>query len=188
MNRLENPGNRTLRPGGIGGNVRAHAQLRAAAGACGVMDEAGGDVVRTHLHSSGVRLPLRSADESDWMSRYFFTGGIMPSDDLLLYFQRDVKPCRPLAGVRDATTSARVRRGLQNMDANRAALMPLFGADLRRGSGDQLVGLLAGVLHVLRGVVGFPRRPRMARLALPVREALGSTHDAEGARSCGLPR
>jgi cyclopropane-fatty-acyl-phospholipid synthase len=64
-------------------------------------------------------------DESDWMSKYFFTGGIMPSDDLLFYFNDDLKVSDHwhVSGTHYQKTS---EAWLQRMDANKASIMPLF--------------------------------------------------------------
>jgi cyclopropane-fatty-acyl-phospholipid synthase len=71
-------------------------------------------------------------DDTDWMSKYFFTGGIMPSDHLFHYFNEDllVKKHWTVNGMHYEKTS---NNWLSRMDENKAKIISIFketyGAD-----------------------------------------------------------
>lgn len=64
-------------------------------------------------------------DESDWMSKYFFSGGIMPSSDIFNYYQHLFKIVeqKNINGKHYAFTA---EAWLENMDKNKEEIMDLF--------------------------------------------------------------
>ena len=69
--------------------------------------------------------PFTQEGEGDWMGRNFFSGGVMPSHQLLLYFQSHVKieSSWRVSGTNYERTS---RAWLNNMDSRKKEIMRIF--------------------------------------------------------------
>ena len=92
-----------------------------------------GGLLFTHIFThSTLSYHFVARDASDWMSRYFFTGGQMPAHDLLLQFQDDLKLITDWK-VNGTHYQRTAEHWLKKMDAHRAEILPLFattyGAD-----------------------------------------------------------
>lgn len=85
-----------------------------------------------HFCHRFLAYPFVTAGHGDWMARYFFTGGLMPSADTLLHFQKDlVIDGRHLYSGRHYART--LRAWLDQMDASRAQVMPI----LKQAYGDE---------------------------------------------------
>ena len=80
--------------------------------------------IHIFTHQSVV-YPFENQGEADWMAREFFSGGMMPSHDLLLHFQDDLilDDVWSMSGTHYEKTSL---AWVNKMDANKDSIMKIF--------------------------------------------------------------
>ena len=78
-----------------------------------------------HFSHRSANYPYETQGEDDWMGRHFFTGGMMPSDDMLLHYPEHmgVEDHWQVSGTHYQKTC---EAWLSNQDAHQAELVPLF--------------------------------------------------------------
>eukprot|EP00252_Welwitschia_mirabilis_P027044 TRINITY_DN9122_c0_g1_i1.p1 TRINITY_DN9122_c0_g1~~TRINITY_DN9122_c0_g1_i1.p1 ORF type:complete len:363 (+),score=54.92 TRINITY_DN9122_c0_g1_i1:167-1255(+) len=78
-----------------------------------------------HFCHKSFAYHFEDTGEDDWITRYFFTGGTMPSSNLLLYFQDNVSIVNHwlINGKHYAQTS---EEWLKRMDKNLSSILPIF--------------------------------------------------------------
>ena len=117
--------------------------------------------------------PFESRDASDWMARHFFTGGLMPSDDLLPAFQDDFRLADHwrVNGTNYGKTS---NAWLANVDRNRKAVLDIFSgftARMRRCDGWCAGGCFLWLVRSY-GIIGRRRVDRFALFVSETRECV----------------
>ena len=103
-------------------HVRNYANLMGRI--AGWLKEGGKLFVHIFCHRE-YAYPFETDGDHNWMGRHFFTGGLMPSHDLLLHFQDEleIEERWKVDGTHYARTS---EHWLENMDRAKDSLMPLF--------------------------------------------------------------
>jgi cyclopropane-fatty-acyl-phospholipid synthase len=110
-------------------HVQNHAALLARV--AGWLTPEGRLFVHHFCHREAA-YPYETDGSRDWMGRYFFTGGIMPSEDLLLHHQRDLEveaQWRVSGRHYEKTSNAWLARQDASRDAVTAALVEAYGRD-----------------------------------------------------------